>query len=264
MKILITGSNGYIGKNLVDFFSATNDVTTLTRETHNLRNPIDFSEHFDIIIHCAGNPSAKKCIDDPHSAIQDNIIATYNVLEYAKRMKIKKLVFLSTCEVYTGNIDACENDLPNCTNMYSATKLSCEHICQAYFNSYDFMDTCVILRLIHSYGKYCQDDRFPSIVKRKFESEKCPHFILKTTTPKRWISTDEICEKINILIHNFTGYSVFNLVGDENLSLHQFILKFGENYTYEYDTSFVKKGYPNESNARGDKLTKFINSVTSS
>lgn len=263
MKVLITGSNGYIGKNLVEFFSNICDVKSITRYDHDLRKPIEFSEYFDVIIHAAGNASAKKCIDDTDSAIQDNIICTYNILEYAKRMKIKKIIFFSTCEVYTGNLDACENDIPTCTNMYSATKLACEHMCEAYFHSYNFMNTCIILRLIHSYGKYCQDDRFPSIVKKKFETEKCPHFILKTKTPKRWISTDDICKKTKFLIDNFNGYSVFNLVGDENITLEQFISKFGDNYTCEYDTSITKIGYPNESNAKGDKLNAFINSVTS-
>jgi nucleoside-diphosphate-sugar epimerase len=146
--------------------------------------------------------------------------------------------------------------------MYAATKMACEHMCEAYFNSYNYLDSCIILRLIHSYGKYCQSDRFPSLVKQKFQNEKCPHFILKTKNRKRWISIDDLCKKVDILLNNFNGYSVFNLVGDESITLEEFISKFGNTYTYEYDTRILINGYTNESNANGDKLSNFINSIS--
>jgi dTDP-glucose 4,6-dehydratase len=262
MNILITGAGGYIGKNLVEHLTKTNNVTSLTRTEHDIRIPFpDDDKHYDVCIHLAGNPSAKSCIENPGSAVYDNIVGTYNVLEYARKKCIKRFLYFSTCEVYNGNLDAKETDLPSCTNMYAASKLSGEHMCEAYLKSYDFMKTCIVFRLIHSYGKYCQDDRFASQVIKKFKTEECPHFILKTKTPKRWISTDDICKITEHFIkREDDGFNVYNLVGSENLTLEQFIKKLSneKSFTVEYDITAGQDGYVYESNANRDKLKNFI------
>lgn len=261
MKILVTGADGYIGKNIYEHLSSIgHTVVEMTRRprpgviVHDMREPLEIEDTFDAVIHLAGNSSAKSCIDDTDSAVYDNIIGTYNILEFVRKRGIKIFIFFSTCEVYNGIGDAHEYDLPSSTNMYAASKLSGEHMCEAYFNSYGFMNTCVVLRLIHSYGKYCQTDRFASIIQKRFETENSPHFIFRTREPKRWISVEDVCKKTQFVLENYTGFSIFNLVGDENLTLEEFTRKFGTKFTFEYDTSTIKSGYVNEVNARGDKL----------
>jgi nucleoside-diphosphate-sugar epimerase len=265
MKILVTGADGYIGRNICEYMSKLgHTIVEMTRRKregvihHDIRYPLFIDEAFDAIVHLAGNSSAKSCIHDTESSVYDNIIGTYNILEFARRIGVKKFIYFSTCEVYNGNLDAKETDLPVCTNMYAASKLSGEHMCEAYFKSYGFMDTCIVMRLIHSYGKHCQPDRFASIVQRRFQEETCPHFILRTREPKRWISVEDVCNKTEFCLCNSSGFSTLNLVGSENLTLEQFIRKFGDNFTFEYDTSLIMGGYYNEVNANGDKLDSIM------
>ena len=244
MKILITGANGYIGANVVRSLADEHTLTCMVRRSnnnipsslncifHDIRLPITLNETFDMIIHIAGNPSSKSCIEDSSSALHDNIIGTFNVLEFARLSSCKKIIFFSSCEVYGESLDAHEDDPLKSFNMYGASKIACEHMCSAYYHSYGF-ETCVVIRLIHSWGPFCQKERFPSIVEHRFKTEKCPHFIIDTKDKKRWIHTSEVTRKLKYLF-DFKGYEVFNFTGDDNITLLEFISKHGDNFTYEY------------------------------
>lgn len=272
MKILATGANGYIGANVIRSLMNEHDVTCMVRDScenvpqelkiikHDLRSPIGDIGPFDMIIHMAANPSSKSCIDNPESAIQDNIVATFNVLEFARKINCKKIIFFSSCEVYGEGYDSREEDMLKSFNMYGASKVACEHMCSAYYHTYGF-ETCVIIRLTNSWGPFCQAERFPSIIQKRFETEDTPHFILETNNRRRWIHTTDVTRKLKLLL-DFEGYDTFNFVGDENITLVEFISKFGSRFSFDHKLDNKLDGYKAGNNANGDKLDTFINSVT--
>jgi nucleoside-diphosphate-sugar epimerase len=269
MQILLTGGNGFVGCNILnEIINTTNwNVTCLINENHNnipdnivkIKDINETSQNFDLIIHAGGNPSSKSCIKNPDSAINDNILLTFKILEYARKNNIKKIIFFSSCEVYgyareTSN----ENDLLVSYNMYGASKIACEHMCSAYFYTYGICTTAI--RLLNTYGPFCQEERFPSIIKKKFETEKIPHFVLSNKTKKRWLDIKEMAKRIIFIIKNMPEtFEVFNFVGDENLTLVEFIRLFseGREFTYEYLKEELA-GYHHEGNANGDKFKKFL------
>ena len=141
--------------------------------------------------------------------------------------------------------------------MYGASKVACEHMLSAYYHSYGI--SSVSIRLLNTYGKYCQEERFPSIIKQKFEIEKIPHFILSNKTLKRWLNITEMATRIIYIIQNMkTGYETYNFVGEDNLSLVDFISKLsdGKQFTFEYVNESIS-GYHNEGNADGTKYALF-------
>ena len=78
---------------------------------------------------------------------------------------------------------------------------------------------------------------FPSIIKKKFKTEKIPHFILSDKTKKRWLDIKEMAKRIIYVINNMPNkFEIFNFVGDKNLTLVDFIKIFSEDreFTYEY------------------------------
>ena len=267
MKILITGSNGFIGANVTRSLMNEHDLTCMVRNStnnlpndlkiinHDLRLPISIDDNFDMIIHIAANLSSKSCTNSTSCAIQDNIIATFNVLEFARKINCKKFIFFSSVAVYGECSDSCEDDILKSYNMYGASKVACEHMCSAYYHTYEFT-TCVIIRPTGAWGPFCQTDRFPSIIQKGFETEKVPHFIIETKNRRRWIHTDEITRKLKLLL-NFEGYDTFNFVGDENLTHVEFISKFGTKFTFE---NKFTDGCIIKNDANGDKLNAFINS----
>jgi nucleoside-diphosphate-sugar epimerase len=267
MKVLITGGNGFVGINIInEIIKNTNwNIVCLIHKNFD-RIPshietiyqLDDNMIFDVIIHAGGNPSSKSCINNPESAFQDNISSTFNILEFSRRTGVKKIIFFSSCEVYGFAKDtSCETDMLYSYNMYGASKVACEHMCSAYFHTYGI--STVAIRLLNTYGPFCQQERFPSIIQKKFENEEIPHFILSNKTSKRWLSITEMAKRTIFIINNMpNGFETFNFVGNENLNLVEFINKISNNrkFTYEYIKEDIS-GYHHEGNADGSKFFKF-------
>ena len=280
MKILLTGGNGFVGCNIVNEIRQTTDweITCLVNKNYSnipddirkirgweeLGAAVDLG--FDFIIHAGGNSSSKSCIEFPESAFRDNIESTFNILEYARKHKIKNIIFFSSCEVYGHSTDtSSEGDALVSYNMYGASKIACEHMCSAYFYSYGIRT--VAIRLLNTYGPFCQEERFPAIIRKKFETEEGgsggvppPHFILSSPNArKRWLFIREMARRVVFLVKNMpAGFEIFNFVGDENLSLVEFVELFAENrpFTYEY-TKHEIAGYHHEANADGSKFADY-------
>lgn len=267
MKVLLTGANGFVGINILsEIIKNTKwEVICLIHKNEdkipkNIRKiyNLDIDINFDVIIHAGGNPSAKSCIENPKSALNDNIIETFNILEFARVNECKKIIFLSGCEVYgCATSISCEKDMLISKNMYGASKVACEHMFSAYYHSYGISST--MIRLLNTYGPYCQPERFPSIIKKKFETEEIPHFILTSKSTKRWLEIEEMARRVIFIINNMEkGFDIFNLVGDEDLNLVEFIQKLSNNkeFTFEYKIDELS-GYNPDYNANGNKYQEF-------
>ena len=122
-KILITGSSGFLGEELVNFFSKDNTIFALDKEKPilfegNIKNISNivcdirnkeklihiFKENkIDIIIHCAAEILDEK---DPNEVWKTNYNGTKNLLDLAERYKVSKFVFTSTFSIFEKNYDS--------------------------------------------------------------------------------------------------------------------------------------------------------------
>lgn len=268
-KALITGANGFIGVNIVmECINQGYKPTCMIHKNsnnlpsnveiihHDLRFPFKSEIVYDVIIHAAGDSSAKSCIINPESAIENNIISTFNILEYARIHK-SLVVFFSSCEVY-GQCDGntTETSPLNTTNMYGASKISCEYMCRAYNKTYGL--PVIIFRLLHTYGPFVQPERFAGIIQSKIQSEKIPHFTLHNNDKKRWIHSNDMARKVFEVIRIFGGgLEIFNLVGENELTMIEFIELFVKEYTYEF-VQYSQEGYLTSSNVSGQKLKNHL------
>lgn len=116
--MLIAGANGMIGSDLVNLFSKKNKVFAIFRNHNSISKSLknkniiwikhDFKKKFynkikpKIIIHCAGVHSFSKK-NHYNDFIKSNIIGLSNVLDFASRKKVKKIIHISSVDVY-GNI----------------------------------------------------------------------------------------------------------------------------------------------------------------
>jgi len=145
---LVTGGNGFIGKNLTDRLSKDGKsykVIDLNVDNPTLDNGIilDTSLHLpsiecDTAVHLASETDVRKSIKEPLVTIKRNSRSILNCLELTRAKVFNRLVFTSSA-----NSDSC-------LSPYLASKRSCEDWCIAYRESYGI--NVRILKLSNVYG----------------------------------------------------------------------------------------------------------------
>jgi len=151
-KICITGSNGFIGSNLLKFLSGKREIEIFAFKG-NLLNKKDIEIFFethkkiDQIVHLAGG-----FFGDFNTLFSINVTATNNLLEQAVKHSVKKIVFASSGAVYGEPLrgKSRENDPLNPNTPYGLSKMFAEE-CIRYYSRCHKLDF-VILRFANVYG----------------------------------------------------------------------------------------------------------------
>ncbi len=163
-KIIVTGGAGFIGSHIVDrLLSPGNEVTVIDNlssgrmeflEHHRTKQNFRFIkidlleseklkkaiEGAEMIYHVAANPDVRLGAQDTRIHLEQNIIATYNLLEAMRLAQIKNIVFTSTSTVYgeAAVIPTPEDYGPLIPiSLYGASKLACEALITSYCGSFD-------------------------------------------------------------------------------------------------------------------------------
>ena len=177
MKILLTGSSGTIGTRLFEtLLQQGHDVTGIDRRSNVWRPDLNSrtlqidlldsdalaaAPSADIIIHFAANARVYDLVKTPSMALE-NAITTFHVLEFARKQKIKKIIFSSSRETY-GNIMKGkaireeEASIQNCESPYAASKFTNEAYLHSYAASYGMQS--IIFRFSNVYGMYDNSNR---------------------------------------------------------------------------------------------------------
>lgn len=152
MKILLTGSNGFLGKELYEELKL-HTITTLSRNNplHNIDLSISipyFEKSFDLVIHSAGKAHFIPKTDLEKSLFhQINVLGTKNLLEGLSKNIPKQLVLISSVSVY--GLIVGENINENCSLLagdpYGKSKIESEKIVQKWCIENNVI--CTILRL---------------------------------------------------------------------------------------------------------------------
>ncbi|MDR0307804.1 MAG: NAD-dependent epimerase/dehydratase family protein [Chitinispirillales bacterium] len=186
-RILITGAGGLISSFLVDCLMYRNSVHKANISVHALcRNEekarkrfgsyeknenfyliiqdvcdsLNSNLDFDYIIHAASNAHPLAYATAPVETMKANLLGSINLLEYAKKHKIKKFMFISSSEIYGQNDSSADKHLTedysgyiNCAELraaYPESKRVSETLCTAYKKEYGV--NTVVVRPGHIYG----------------------------------------------------------------------------------------------------------------
>ena len=171
MLIVITGSSGFLGSNLIKIFLKNNHkvigIDRVKKKNLNNKNYIFYKCDLNdekslnkikimeknILLHCAGQPSAAKSFEDPIVDLKANIFVTVKILNWAKKNNTKKIIYASTFNVYKENnksIKLKETDICDPKSLYAISKKSGEDYIRL-LGSY-FGIKWNILRMFNIYG----------------------------------------------------------------------------------------------------------------
>ena len=213
MNVLITGANGTVGSDLVNFFSEKNKVYAFYRTSNSasknlkskniiwikqdLRKKILYKINPKVIIHCVVvHPFSKK--NTYLDYLDSNVIALKNVVEFAKEKKIDKFFYLSSFKIY-GDIKnkiLKDNNVFTSPDILGATKIFSEKILEQQKFNY------LSIRLPGVITYYVKDSRRPwlNIIINKLINNKIINIYNAESLFNNVIDTIEIYRFINFIM----------------------------------------------------------------
>ena len=190
IKILITGSAGFIGYHLskklldkninvigVDNFNDYYEVnlrhdrnnqlnnyrsfTTIKCDLSNQKDLMTIFNNYkpDIVVNLAAQAGVRYSIENPQAYIDSNLVGFMNVLEACRHNPVKHLIYASSSSVYGGNTKtpfSTEDSVNHPVSLYAATKKSNELLAHSYSHLYNIPTTG--LRFFTVYGPYGRPD----------------------------------------------------------------------------------------------------------
>lgn len=167
MRCFVTGGAGFIGSNLVDRLVARGDDVVVfdnlstgserflesalgSERCRLVRGDLLDAEGVaramvdarpDVVFHLAANADVRFGTNHPRRDLEQNTIATFNVLEAMRAAGTRRIAFASTGSIY-GEPDVFPTPeaapFPVQTSLYGASKLACEGLIQAYCEGFGF------------------------------------------------------------------------------------------------------------------------------
>lgn len=139
MKVLVTGANGQLGKELtkrlqgMDFLAVDIGEMDITNQTATMKVVKSFQP--DVVIHGAAYTNVDKAEADQEAAYKVNAIGTQNVAAACLGCGAK-MVYISTDYVFDGTLGRAYNefDQPNPQGIYGKTKLAGEILAKHILN----------------------------------------------------------------------------------------------------------------------------------
>ncbi|GLF89258.1 dTDP-glucose 4,6-dehydratase [Bacillus safensis] len=252
----ITGGAGFIGLNFVKLLLQETDVRLtvfdkLTYASHpeemdellklsqfrfiqgdiTLQHELDqaFDEVYDAIIHFAAESHVDRSIESAEPFIQTNVLGTYRMLEAVLQGKAKKLIHISTDEVY-GDLEPDDPAFTEKTplspnNPYSASKASSDLLVKSYIHTHQL--PAMITRCSNNYGPYQHEEKLiPTIIRKAVNGEKIPIYG-DGQQIRDWLYVEDHARAVKQVLENGTAGQVYNIGGGNektNLDLTKTIL----------------------------------------
>ncbi len=170
---LITGGAGFIGSHLAEYLVRVghavrildNFSTGKRKNLAALRGKVDVRKGdirdlrevqsamrgVDYVLHHAAMVSVAESVGRPEETLDVNVTGTLNVLQAARRAKVRRVVMASSCAVYgAGRLPAKEDQAPHTLSPYAASKLAGESLAVSFYESYGLPVVC--LRYFNVFG----------------------------------------------------------------------------------------------------------------
>jgi UDP-glucose 4-epimerase len=241
LRVLVTGAAGFIGSNMVDrLLAAGYSVTGLDNmstgqrrflesalahpqfsflegDLLNRKNLTQAMEGAELVVHFAANADVRFGTEHPRKDLDQNTIATWNVLEAMREQGCKRIVFSSTGSVY-GEADVFPTPetcpFPVQTSLYGASKLAAEGLIQAYCEGFGLQG--YIFRFVSILGERYSHGHVFDFYQQLAEHPEHLHVLGNGHQRKSYLYVQDCIDAIVTAIERADGkVNIFNLGTDE-------------------------------------------------
>ncbi len=243
-KILVTGGAGFIGSHLVDrLISKGNRVTIFDNLSsgkmefikHHFENP-DFTlikadlldqdaieracKDINSVYHVAANPDVRLGTSDTRVHFDQNILATYNLLEAIRKNDVKEIVFTSTSTIYgeASIIPTPEDYGPLIPiSLYGASKLACEALITSYSHTFDI--TAWIFRFANIVGPRSTHGITVDFINKLRDNSAQLEILGDGKQEKSYLHVSECVDAILFTVENSKeDVNIFNIGSEDTIS----------------------------------------------
>ncbi len=236
-KILITGSTGFIGFNILNHLAKNNNITIVLRKKNNKifdivkKNKIKIIYYnnlnqlnnslkklrIDVVIHCATHYTKKHSYKDIYKLNYSNILFGNLILENFKHLKFKKFInFTTVWENYNGIKN-------NPFNLYAAYKQSFTRILN-YYKSVDDNGKYYNVYLSETFGAYDTRQKLIRVLKNNFR-KKLTTILVSNNLFINVLNIKDLLKALDILLKT-------NIKEDNYLAINSFKLKITDLIKY--------------------------------
>ena len=256
MRVLLTGGAGFIGHHILEHIWKNTDweVVVLDRLDsagnlnriagiecfeankhrlkvvyHNLRAQINPSVarsigRVDTILHLAAASHVNRSITDPVSFVEDNVLGTVNLLQYARQLDhLKTVVNFSTDEVFgpaPEGVAFKEDDRYNSGNPYAASKSAAEEFCVAFHNTYAL--PVINTHTMNVFGERQDPEKFVPMTIRKIMAGETVFIHSDQTCTKSssrfYIHARNVAAAVLFILENGKVGEKYNIAGEKELT----------------------------------------------
>jgi dTDP-glucose 4,6-dehydratase len=246
MRYFVTGGAGFIGSNYVEhLLNTVEGVTAVTiydkftyaansknfQEVSNdprltvIKGDIcdastledSISEH-DFVLHFAAESHVDHSIENGSVFVTSNVLGTFNVLEASRKAGVRKVVHVSTDEVYGSIVEGAANEdnqlFPN--SPYSASKAASDLLARSFFKTYglDVRTT----RSCNNFGKHQYLEKLiPLIIDRISCQLRVPVYG-DGSNIREWIHVQDNCRAIQLVLEKGNPGEIYNIGTGNRLS----------------------------------------------
>ncbi len=171
----------------------------------------------DFVFHLAANADVRFGLEHPRRDLEQNTVATFNVLEAMRSNGISRIAFSSTGSVYgEPEVFPTPEDapFPLQTSLYGASKLACEGLIAAYCGGYEFQGW--IFRFVSVLGERYSHGHVFDFYQKLLADPSRLHVLGNGKQRKSYIYIQDCLAAVMAAIEKSSGgINVYNLGADE-------------------------------------------------